>query len=454
MQTIFITISRGSLIRNFFHTGIVTKLLDKGYRVVVLTPNYEDQNLFAKYAHPNLVLKPLHPHRIRCERFMVEVLKGAVFNRTVHFLWRYRLAGTDPRRMLYIPRLFLIAPLRLVPGFKRFIQWVDRMFNPQTEHDYLFEQYKPQLAFVTAVNSYMDSSVTKGARRFSVPTVGMPKSWDNLSKILFNAPTDYLIVWSKFMRRQAMRYQGYSSERIIITGAPQFDIYRIREYLLSREEFCRQFNFDAGKKIILHGSCGGGVGINMEADYPEMVQEWIDSGELTDVQVLIRPHVGYKDEAEKFERVSRLSNIALDRSDKQDSRLLDRWDPSFNHIKHLYNSLYHADVCVNLGSTLTLDSIACGTPVINIAFDKDDNVAYRDSVKRLYNTDYIMELMKLGGTWMVKSRQEFLTALKAVFKYGKKKDTSTIVDQFMCCNDGKAAERIVNTLISVMAEDK
>ncbi|MDZ4221424.1 MAG: CDP-glycerol glycerophosphotransferase family protein, partial [Patescibacteria group bacterium] len=340
--------------------------------------------------------------------------------------------------------------LRLVPGFKRFIQWVDRALNPQTEHDYLFKKYRPELAFVTAVNSYMDSSVTKGARRFGVPTVGMPKSWDNLSKSLFNAPTDYLLVWSEFMRRQAVRYQGYPRNRVIVTGVPQFDIYTLTKHLLSRDEFCRKFNFDPNKKIILHGSCGGGVGINMEADYPEMVQKWIDTGALSDAQVLIRPHIGYKDEAEKFERVAQLPNIVLDRTDKQDPRMPDRWDPSFGHIKHLYNSLYHADVCVNLGSTLTLDAAACGTPVINISFDKDPNVEYRDSVRRLHKTDYILELMKSGGTWVARSKEEFLDALKAVLERGEKKDTSTMVDQFMCKNDGKAGERIVSALLGVM----
>ena len=454
METLFITISRGSLIRNFFHTGIISGLLDKGYRVVVLTPYYKDHKLFAGYAHPNLLLEPLHSSRIRLEKIITELLKGAAFNRTVHFLWRYRLVGSDPRLVLYIPRIIFLAPLRFVPGCRRFIQWIDYILNPQKEHDYLFAKYRPTLAFVTSVNSFSDSGVTKSAKRFGVTTVGMPKSWDNLSKILFNAPTDYLLVWSDFMRQQAMRYQGYGREKIFIIGVPQFDIYSQPEHLVSREEFCKQFNFNPNKKIVLYGSCGGGNDIDMEADYPEMIQQWIGSGKLVDAQILVRPHIGYRNDVEKFSRIARDPNVAVDQTDKHDYSLGDYWDPSFAHLEHLYNSLHHADVCINMGSTLTLDAIACGRPVINIKFDKNPHVLFRNSVRRLYETDYITDLMKMNATWIVENEESFLESLKAVLERGESKDTHPLIDCFMYKNDGKSAERIVTTLISIIGNDK
>lgn len=451
MKTVFITISRGSLIRNFFHTGIVSGLLARGLRVAVLSPNYKDASLFSDYAHPNLILEPLFISKIRFERVLTELFKGAVFNKTVHFLWRRRLAGANPSMSLYIPRILFIAPLGFIPGFKRFIQWVDFKLNPQKEHDYLFEKYQPDLAFITASNSYSDSGVTKSAKRFGVPTVGMPKSWDNLSKILNPASTDYVLVWSEFMKQQAIRYQGYREHQIVVTGVPQFDIYAHLEHLESREEFCKKFNFDPNKKIILYGSVGGGNRISMEADYPEMIQEWIDSGELSGVQVLVRPHIGYPGDDEKFQRLVRYPNIAIDRTDAQDARMGDHWDPSFGHLAHLYNSLHHADVCVTIGSTLTLDAIACGTEVINIKFDRDFHVSSADSVLRLHGTDYVSALTSMGGTWVAESKEQFLEALKAILERSEKKDTSSMMNQFVYKNDGKSAERIVEAITRLLA---
>lgn len=451
MKTIFVTIARGSLIRNFFQTGIISRLLEKGYRIVVLTPNHQDQSLFTDWAHPNLLFEQLHISRIRFERLFMELFKAAVFNKTVHFLWLNRLAGAAPRLSLYLPRLFFLAPLRFVPGFKRFIQWVDCRLNPQTEHDRLFTKYRPELVFVTSVNSYTDSGVVKSAKRFGITTVGMPKSWDNLSKVLNNTATDYLLVWSEFMRQQAIRYQGYSPNAVLVTGVPQFDIYSQPEHLISREEFCKKFNFDPAKKIVLYGSAGGGLAIGMEADYPEMVRQWLESGELADTQILIRPHIGYKDDAKKFDKLERYPNIVIDRTDKQDSRLPDHWDPSFDHLKHLYNSLHHAAVCINIGSTLTLDALACGTSVINIKFDKNPNTPRHDSIRRLQGTDYVTELMKNKATWVVKSSTSFLEALKAILERGEKKDTQAMINRFIYKVDGQAAQRIVEAVLGVTA---
>ena len=450
MKTVFITISRGSLIRNFFHTGIISGLLAKGLRVVVLSPNYKDKSLFSDYTHPNLVIEPLYISKIRFERVLTEFFKGAVFNKTVNFLWRHRLAGANPQIWLYVPRMIFVAPLGFIPGFRHFIQWVDFILNPQKEHDYLFGKYRPDLAFITAANSYSDSGVIKSAKRFGVPTVGMPKSWDNLSKILNPASTDYVLVWSEFMRRQAIRYQGYRENQIFLTGVPQFDIYARPEYLLSREEFCKQFNFDPAKKIVLYGSVGGGNRIGMEADYPEMIQEWIDSGELSKVQVLVRPHIGYVGDIEKFQRLAQCPNIVIDQTDTQDARIPDHWDPSFGHLVHLYNSLHHADICVTIGSTLTLDAIACGTPAINIKFDKDPHVSSADSVRRLHGTDYVTALTSMDATWVVESKESFLEALKAVLERGEKKDTRAMMNRFIYKNDGKSAERIVEAIVSTI----
>lgn len=454
MKTIFITISRGSLIRNFFHTGIITKLLQRGWRVVVLTPNHKDTSLFSDYSHANLLFEPLYISPIRFERILTELFKGAVFNKTVHFLWRYRLGGTNPRLRLYLPRLVFLAPLRFIPGAKRFLQWLDAKVNPQTEHDYLFAKYRPDLAFITAANSYSDSGVIKSAKRFGVTTIGMPKSWDNLSKILNVARTDYVIVWSEFMREQAIRYQGYRENQIFVTGVPQFDIYSHPERLLAREEFCKKFNFAPNKKIVLYGSVGGGAGINMEADYPEMIQQWIDSADLSQIQILVRPHIGYKGEAEKFAPLTQYPNIAVDTADKQDARLPDHWDPSFSHLEHLFNSLHHADACVTIGSTLTLDAVACGTPVVNIKFDKDPKTRFSESVRRLHETDYVSALVKTGGTWVAQSRESFLAALKAVLERGEKKDTRQMINRFIYKNDGQSAERIVDVIMGKLESKK
>ncbi len=454
MKTIFVTMSKGGLIRNFLHTGVIEKILQEGCRVVLLTPQYQDKEIFKPFMHENLVLEPLHRSKIRFGTLIGEFSKGAVFNRTVNYLWRFRLLGVAPSRLYYLPRILFLSWLRWIPGFKTCIRWIDMIINPQKEHDYLFEKYKPDLIFSTSCNGYVDSGVIKGAKRFGVKTVGMLQSWDNVSKILTNTKMDYLFVWSPFMKHQAMTLQGFKESEIVVTGVPQFDHYHKKEKLLSREDFCKKFNFDPQKKIVLYGSSGGGPDLEQESDYPEIIHGFLEQGLLRDVQVIARPHIGYKNDADKFDCLATYDGFAVDRTDTQSPKFTDHWDPSVEHLNHLYNSLYHADVCINIASTLTLDAAVCGTPVINIRFDRNEVDNYNDSLRRLHDTGYIRAVMAIGATWIVNSKDEFLVALKAVLEKNMQKDLNRLINEFIYKNDGRSAERIADALVKIVSNEK
>ena len=274
----------------------------------------------------------------------------------------------------------------------------------------------------------------------------MPKSWDNLSKMLFNVKADYLIVWSKFMAEQALRFQGFKKNEIIITGAPQFDFYARKDGLMSRDQFCAQIGLDPKKKIVLYSS-GGGIFCD-EARYVRLIKQYIDEGRLSNVQVLIRPHLGYRNDAGRFATLNQYNGFVVDTSDKQNHALKDHWDTSRQHIHHLFNSLHHADVCVNVASTITLDATACGTPVVNIHFpakgDENPHV-----VKTLHMLDYVQSMTRTNETWLAESEEEFLNALQEVLVENRKKDTKNLISRFMYKNDGNSAKRMADALLQL-----
>lgn len=442
------TISRGSLIRNFFHSGVVSKLLEAGARVVVLTP-YVGHPIFKRYEHPNLLFEPLLPPRgLRLRKLSTELWKAAVFGKTVRNRYRYRVSGRPPRFSTYLLRMIFFAPLGFLPGLRRLLRELDYRLNPEREHDAVIARHKPDLVFSTAAGG--DTSVVKAARRLGIPSVDMPKSWDNLSKTLIQAKADRLIVWSEFMKEQAVRFQDYRPEEISVTGGPQFDYYAHPERLLSREAFCAKFGFDPEKKIILYGSSGGNV--CDERSHAELIAKAISSGAIPDAQLLIRPHLGYLGDAERFAGLEVPGLVVIDRTDKQDPAMRDRWDVSEEHQKNLFNSLHHADVCVNVASTLTLDSIACGTPVVNVNFDvKPASVHW--STKRLYGTDYIDAIVKAGGSFVETDADSFIGRLTAILAGGKDdgrmRERRAMIEHFLYRVDGKSAERIAGTLLAL-----
>jgi len=446
-KTLIMTIQRGIIVRNFFHSGVVEKLIEKGFRIVALVPHYWDDDAIKEIKREGIVFeRPPKSPRQRLKRLLDEFSKGVIFNDTVHVRYLYRFAGNKPNRLFYIIRMVCFVPLKFAPGFKDFLRYLERIMYPQRECDYLFSKYKPDLVFNTAAGQ--DFSLMKSARRYNVPTIEMPKSWDNSSKLLYRTKADYVFAWGPFMGGQLYRYQGYKPNEIIITGTPQFDFYVKKKHLLNIEEFCRKHNFNPSKKIILYVSTGGDC--CDEVDYIKLLKRYIENGDLKNVQVLIRPHLKYRGDMERFLSFEKYENFAIDKSDKQNSTLRDNWDTSINHISNLFNSLYHADICINIGSTIILDAAACGTPSININFDINKNVSPHRSTKRLYMSDYMKAATNTGGTLLINSEGEFLFGLKHILERGNtdtlKEKREKLISYIMYKNDGMAAERITSAI--------
>jgi len=454
MKTIMIAMpGKGYLVRNFFHTGIISRLLDEGIKVVMVTEKSDDLEPFKEYLHVNLIFEEFQAGgERRFARFMDELCRGAIYNKTVDTYYRYRfISDTIPNPLYYPIRILIFAPLKYIPGSKKFIRWVDAKINPQNAHDALVKKYRPDVVFNMATRS--DRGIVKSANRLGVKTIDMPKTWDNPSKILFHTKADHIIVWSPFMYDQVIENQDYSPEEVIVTGIPQFDFYDRKDGLLSREEFCKKNGLDPSKKIILYASAG-----RVYCDdigYVEKTKQLMRDGYIKNAQILVRPHFGYKGESERFLSLED-DEVVVDKSHTQSTRFSDLWDSSKEHIYHLYNTLYHADVCVNIASTMTLDATACNTPVININFDLSKSVSPHNSTKRLYKFDYTKEVMETGGTWYTRSQEEYLKALQDVLKEGKRKEEGTkrMIEHFMYKVDGKSAQRLANTLIKLANLEK
>ena len=251
------------------------------------------------------------------------------------------------------------------------------------------------------------------------------------------------------MKGQAIRLQGYKAEEIIVTGVPQFDFYARKDGLQSREEFFKKVGIDPRKKTILYTSSGGDV--CDEAYFVELVREFIESGDLPDTNILVRPHVGYKNDVGRFSRLRGVKGVVIDMTDKQQSdKFKDNWDTSVGHVYHLVNSLYHADVVINVTSTMIFDATACGTPVINLRFDSSGS-SKRHSVARYYGIDYVKAVQDSGATLVATNQDEYKDALRLVLAGGKKQTPATqnLIDKFLFKNDGKSAERLADALIKL-----
>ena len=88
----------------------------------------------------------------------------------------------------------------------------------------------------TVLNGLFVYDLIEIGKRHRIPTIFMMNSWDNpSSKALFQGSPDRLMVWSEQTRAHAIEYCRIPFERIVISGAAQFESYRQNPEMGSRE---------------------------------------------------------------------------------------------------------------------------------------------------------------------------------------------------------------------------
>jgi hypothetical protein len=411
LKTVFITISRGGTARNILQTDAYKALKDAELRIVILTPAFQDERFVAEFAAPNVFFENLpEPKWTVLDKFLVGWHKALVYNDSTKRRDLYGIYNPEEGSFLkYFFKKVFFGPLSRLQFLKKFFKCLDAVLIKDKYYKEVFDKYKPDLVFAASAIEDTESFVLKQARSRKIKTVGMAKSWDNLSKISFRAMADKFIVWGDCSKEESVRFQNYSEKDIIICGVPQFDFYKNDEFLMEREEFCRLYGIPGGKKIIVF--CSEGKITLKDGEITEIIADFINKGSAGETVLLIRPHFMYQGDEKKFAAAAKLPNVYLDSGYNPSSIFRDRWDYSKEQIKKFTNIMRYADLVITTASTISLDAAAFDKPIINIVFDGREKLPFRNSVARWYINEHYKHVAETGAVWLVDSKEELLNAI-------------------------------------------
>jgi hypothetical protein len=236
----------------------------------------------------------------------------------------------------------------------------------------LFTRCRPDVLFCSHQRPPVILPPVLAARSLGIPTATFIFSWDNLSsKGRIAAPFDHYLVWSDEMRQELLRYYSHvRPERVHVVGTPQFDVYGDDNLLWSRQEFCRRVGLDHERPVICYS--GGDDGISPEdPQFVRLLMQAVRSGVIRHhPQVLLRP--APVDDGSRYAEVRReFPEMAYARPEWIHTAGR-RWDlviPTLDDVQFLTNLTRHADLNINVASTMTLDFAVQDKPVVNVAFD-------------------------------------------------------------------------------------
>lgn len=286
------------------------------------------------------------------------------------------------------------------------------------------------------------------ARDLGIPVVTSILSFDNLTSRSVIPPYDHYFVWHEGMRAQLLRlYPETPRDHVTVTGTPQFDFHRDPAYRRPRGETLASLGVPADARYVLYAASF----VGLAPDEPELVRRIAECMQrvpaLRDLWLVVRIHP--LETRERWRPVTDVFPNVVVQTAWETSPDPDGWTLSTPADQaRLVSALAHAEMCVNVASTMTLDAALLDRPVIGIDFSSETD-APRGIMYEEYGVEHYRPLVDRGGLRVAKSWTELAALMEsAVGDPGRDRVQRAQMVEYECGRaDGRAAERLTAALL-------
>ena len=388
--------------RNLLRTGVLARLKAAAERVVIVAPFADDPAFRAEFVRDNVTAYPMPKYRA-----------GKREDLLFRILFNLYLAGDTSAAYLE-----------------------------------MLSRERPDAAVFSRLFFCDEIPLMRAARQLGIATVGAVASWDNLTNKGPLLPRlERLLVWNDLLRNEATRLHSYAAEAVSVTGAPHHDmLFSQRHEFIDRASFFAKLGLDPAKRLITYA----GEDPIIAPDAPHYVREihrWVAGNELAvPCQLLVRPHP--QDDLSRYDEVRKLPGVFFDLP----GRLLPgQWmDMHRDDLKHLYETLMHSDVMINVSSTIVVDAAFFDTPSVCIGYGYTHPGTYFNHPMRFFEMDHYRYVIDAGATVVVQSPEALRAAidrylLDRSLESAGRQGIARLIAGF---DDGRSAERTAEAIMA------
>lgn len=446
MKKILAVISKDIIRRNIYDTDFWSTLVENNKdNHIHLVVEKERLEYYQKYfTHPNVTIHGYTEFSHQgYNRLIFFLVRSGLYSHSTQLYRMRAYKRADVGFFQMIIKEVLARTLGRSTLYKRFVRFLVSKITSSDELKELFETIRPDIVFAPSlIDNDFDVPVSVEARRRKIPVVGMVRSWDNLNNhgVLAFVP-DRFIVQNVWLQEVAHTLQGLPKDFVKdVSGLPHYDRYKeIEKMVMPRDEFFQKMNLDPNKKYVF---LAGFDFYYSEDALPATIDALIESGEITEpTQVLFTRHPRSIFSESEY-KLDTLKHVKL-------YNLFGGKEMGFHDTESTFMNLgYHADVIINMASTVAIDAAIFDKPTICIDFDAGDRkLSYWEHVHRLYDSfDHYERLVSSGGVSLPKNPQELAQEINAYYAdptknaEGRKK----IIDFFVAPFDGVAGKRLAS----------
>jgi hypothetical protein len=234
-------------------------------------------------------------------------------------------------------------------------------------------------------------------------------------------------------------------------GTPQFDPYADAALRWPREEFLGRIGADPARRLICYS---GGDTLTCPEDplHVDVLMGLVRSGWIkAPVQVLVRP--APVDDGSRYQAVRRKYPEMIFAQPAWLHTQPGNWArciPRAEDVRFLANLTHHADVNVNLASTMTLDFAIHDRPVVNVAFDvSNPPPCGRPPLWEFYyRFEHYRPVVELGAARFARSPEQLADHVNAYLENPalEREPRRRLVELEVGVPIGQSSRRVVETL--------
>jgi hypothetical protein len=448
-------------IRNAVYSGVLQRLTESGVEVHLLLlrpPASFDQPEHADFTHAASYEALIAPsgQSATGKALLHSVIRSAFNQRNniasypIYQRWFER--HYTPRERLRSALIHLLGKVSGTPAiFERLCRHVETLYR--NNHDLSpvlaqVERLAPDMIWSTVCVSNAEYPYALVARDLGIPIVTSILSFDNLTSRGLLPEYDHYMVWNQGMCDQLLRfYPRVNRSRVTISGTPQFDFHRRPDFLWSRQRTLQRLGLDGQTRYFIYGASHQ----SLTPAEPELVSRLLQKMQgnevLRDCWLVVRLHPledwqRWDGVRQKFERV--LLSPAWDTPPDPDGWTLAK--PADQ--ARLVSSLAHAEACLNVASTITLDTAILDRPAIGIEFSGEPD-SPREILYEEYEAEHYRPLVESGGFRLAHTWTELLTLMHQAINEPERdrENRARMVARECGSVDGKAGERVTATLL-------
>lgn len=420
----------GSEVRQFGHSGMISRLLDKGHNVIVAA-RIVDQDL-ADQLDPRVEIIPLINEPISPKFHRIQMILDRIFDMKesrsgkIKWVdeWKKPTASINGRiNNVFIAFLAYIG-YRIPIIYKKLMQIESTLEMQENSPKWteILHEKDVNAVILSTPRSEVLHPILIEAKKLEIPRFLFYHSIKDISgKGRINHSFTSIGVWNKWMENELLFRNPFvlSRSSIHITGCAHFDCVGKEDSYIPEDQFRGLIGANATSRLILYPAAVHWV-LPDQGRYIRMIVNAIEKGKLPDdLQIVVRTNP--MDVTDYFS--TKFKDCPYVIIQKSDWRMEEKvaWNFQRRPDSIIYNSLLHyAVLCFGIPSTVTVECAVSTVPVINIGFDLSDPKPPR-SMKTFWNAEFYQEEVRHKMAELCENEDDLIDQIKICLEKGKQK---------------------------------